>query len=264
MSLIDLSILQDEPSEVYHAKSKDYLSSHQLIEFMRCPFLYQKRRAGLIAESEPSAFLIGRAVHCRVLEGLDAYESQFAIGGPVNPATGKPFGIATKKFIEWQDSQRKPVISFERAELITAINSGVRLNRWANELLANGKAEGVVRAEYCGEQCQIRIDWLNPEFGIVDLKTCDDLTWFESDTRRFHYHHQLAFYQNVLDQKIGQLVPVYIIAVEKKEPYRCGVWQLSSETLLLARVDIESAIDRFKIARNTDEWITGYEELRII
>jgi hypothetical protein len=264
MSLIDLNVLQTESAESYHAKSRDYLSSHQLIEFMHCPFLYQKRRAGLIDAVESSSFLIGRAAHCRILEGLDVYESEFAIGGPVNPATGKPYGVATKKFLEWQESQNKPVISFERAELINSINSGVRQNNYANDLLANGRAEGVVRTEYCGVQCQIRIDWLNPYFGIVDLKTCDDLTWFESDARRFHYHHQLAFYQNVLDQKIGQLVPVYVIAVEKKEPYRCGVWQVGNETLLTARVEIESAIDRLKLAQATDEWLTGYEELRIL
>ncbi|MDR1965057.1 MAG: PD-(D/E)XK nuclease-like domain-containing protein, partial [Planctomycetaceae bacterium] len=163
MSLIDLNILQDEPAEVYHGKAKEYLSSHQLIEFMNCPYLYQKRRAGLIEEKDSSSFLIGRAAHCRILEGIESYESQFAIGGPINPTTGKPFGNTTKKFLEWQELQKKPVISFDKADLISAMNSGVRQNPYANELLANGKAEGVIRSEYCGVPCQIRIDWTNPE-----------------------------------------------------------------------------------------------------
>jgi hypothetical protein len=77
MSLIDLNVFETEPAEIYHAKSKDYLSSHQLIEFMQCPYLYQKRRAGLIDEKESSAFLIGRAAHCRILEGQHAVASQF-------------------------------------------------------------------------------------------------------------------------------------------------------------------------------------------
>jgi hypothetical protein len=264
MRLIDLGVLVEERAEVYHSQSKYYLSSHQLIEFMQCPFLFQKRRAGLIDEHDSPSFLIGRAAHCRILEGRDAYESQFAIGGPINPATGKPFGNTTKKFLEWQDAQQKPVIPFDKAELISSLNSGVRMNQFANELLSEGKAEGVVRADYCDVECQIRIDWLNPSYGIVDLKTCEDLTWFELDAKRFRYHHQLAFYQNVLDQKIDQLVPVYIIAVEKKEPFRCGVWQVSNETLFLARAEIEGAIERFKIAQVDDEWLTGYEELRVL
>ncbi|MDR1492022.1 MAG: PD-(D/E)XK nuclease-like domain-containing protein [Planctomycetaceae bacterium] len=264
MTKLDVSIFETEPADVYHAKAKEYLSSHQLIEFMQCPYLYQKRRAGLIDEKEPSAFLIGRAAHALILEGYEEYESQFAVGGPVNPSTGKPYGVATKKFIEWQESQRKPVISQEKAELISAMNSGVRMNPYAVELLQNGRAEGVVRADYCGVPCQIRADWFNPDYGIVDLKTCDDLRWFESDAKRFQYHHQLAFYQNVLDQAIGRLMPVYIIAVEKKEPFRCGVWQISSETLLFARAEIEAAIERLKVARMNDQYPTGYEELRIL
>ena len=264
MTLIDLSILKDEPADVYHSQAKEYLSSHQLIDFMKCPFLYQKRHAGLIEEKEPSAFLIGRAAHTLILEGQDAYESQYAVGGPVNPATGKPYGNTTKKFLEWQEVQQKPVLSSEKAELIAAMYSGVRRNPYACQLLEQGKAEGVLRAEYCGLPCQIRIDWTNPEHGIVDLKTCDNLTWFESDARRFSYQHQFAFYQNVLDQVIGRMVPVYVIAVEKQEPYRCGVWQVNSETLLLARSEIEAAIERLKNANVEDRWPTGYEELRIL
>ena len=156
------------------------------------------------------------------------------------------------------------MIPFDKAELIDAMNVGVRQNPYACELLEQGRAEGVVRTNYRDLPCQIRIDWTNPQLGIVDLKTCDDLVWFESDARRFGYHHQLAFYQNVLYQVIGRLVPVYIIAVEKKEPYRCGVWQLPSETLALARGEIEAAMERFKVAKAEDRWITGYEELRML
>ncbi len=264
MPLIDLNILQPEPAEIYHGKAKENLSSHQLMEFMTCPYFYQKRRAGLIDEKEPTAFLIGRAAHTRILEGLDAYEMQYAIGGPINPTTGKPFGSTTKKFLEWQELQQKPVISFEKSDLITAMHCGVRMNKHACELLENGQAEGVIRTNYNGFPCQIRIDWTNPELGIVDLKTCDNLTWFESDARRFRYQNQFAFYQNVLDQVIGRLVPVYVIAVEKQEPYRCGVWQVCSETLLQARAENEAAMERLKVARTENQWATGYEELRIL
>lgn len=262
--MLDLNILQEESAEVYHGKAAQYLSSHQLLTFMRCPYLYAKKRAGLIQDTDSASYFLGRAAHTRILEGLETFEKEYAVGGPVNPVTGKPYGNTTKKFLEWQEVQKKPVISFEKAGVIEAMNTGVRQNAYACELLAKGKAEGVVRAEYNGHPCQIRIDWLNPDLGIVDLKTCDDLTWFESDAKRFGYHHQLAFYQNVLDQVTEQLVPVYIIAVEKKEPYRCGVWQLPSETLLLARCEIEAAMERLKTASTENRFETGYEELRYL
>ena len=130
-------------------------------------------------------------------------------------------------------------------------------------LLAEGEAEGVVRADYCGMPCQIRMDWFQPHHGIVDLKTCDDLTWFESDARRFGYAHQLAFYSAVLAQVIGVHMPVHLIAVEKKEPFRSGVWLVSPDTLAVARRDNEQAIDRLRACLAEESWPTGYEERRL-
>ena len=262
--MIDLNILIDEPADVYHEKAKENLSSHQLITFMRCPYLYAKKRAGLVQDVDSPAYFLGRATHTRILEGVSVYESQYAVGGPINPSTGKPFGSTTKKFLEWQEVQRKPVIPFEKADLIEAMNAGVRMNALACQLLERGKAEGVVRAKYRDFQCQIRIDWTSPKLGIVDLKTCDDLTWFESDTRRFNYVHQLAFYQSVLGLAIGLTVPVYVIAVEKKEPFRCGVWQIPEETLFQARAENEAAMERLREANRDDKFVTGYEELRYL
>ena len=262
--MIDLNILIEEPTEVYHEKAKQYLSSHQLTTFMRCPYLYAKKRAGLIENVDSPAYFLGRATHTRILEGNKVYESQYAVGGPINPATGKPYGSTTKKFLEWQEVQRKPVIPFEKADMIEAMNGGVRMSPIACELLAQGKAEGVVRTKYRNFQCQIRIDWTNPALGIVDLKTCDDLTWFESDARRFNYVHQLAFYQAVLEQAIGESVPVFIMAVEKKEPFRCGVWQIPEETLFQARAENEATMERLREANRDDHFVTGYEELRYL
>jgi hypothetical protein len=281
-TLIDLSVLGTEPGEEYHAKAESYLSSHQLLDFMRCPYLYAKKRAGLIAASESPAYLIGRAAHCRILEGRDVYEAQFALGGPINPSTGKPYGSTTKKFAEWRASQGKPVLSHDQVDLIENMAAGVALSDAAVDLLLYGRAEGVVRAQYCDVPCQIRIDWTHPHRGIVDLKTCDELTWFEADARRYRYHHQMAFYQAVLETALAAdrvsaepkrreatvcrdtRLPVHIVAVEKKEPFRCGVWRISDDTLAIARQENEAAIERLKIARETDRWSTGYEDVRLL
>ena len=190
---------QYEPAHEYHSKAAYYLSSHQLMDFIKCPYLYHKKQIGLIDDSESQAFLLGRAAHSLILEGRSVYEDEFAIGGPINPTTGRPFGNTTKKFLEWQAEQRKPVLTFDQSETVEAMNAAVSTNQYAVELLKSGRAEGVVRTNYCGLPCQIRMDWFNPDYGIIDLKTCDDLTWFESDARRFRYQNQMAFYQCVLD-----------------------------------------------------------------
>ena len=55
---IDLSVLTAEPAEEYHARAADFLSSHRLLDFMRCPWLYQKQRLGLIEDKDSTAFLL--------------------------------------------------------------------------------------------------------------------------------------------------------------------------------------------------------------
>jgi len=262
--LIDLGVLTAEPAEEYHAKAGEFLSSHQLLDFMSCPWLYRKKRLGLIGDADTPAMFIGRATHCRILEGRDAYESQFAFGGPVNPRTNKPFGSNTKAFAEWARAQGKPVVSHENVELIEQMASGVAMNDEACDLLLYGRSEGVVRTEYCGTPCQIRIDWTHPHRGIVDLKTTKDLTWFENEARRRRYHNQIAFYQAVLGEVVGQAVPVYFIAVEKCEPFRCGVWRVSDDTLAIARQENEAAIRRLRRASEIDAFPTGYEGIRFL
>jgi len=262
---IDLDILEVEPAEQYHAKADRFLSSHQLLDFIKCPWLHRKKAIGLIADEDSPSYLLGRAAHVRILEGRDAYETIFALGGPINPKTGKPFGSATKAFGDWAAVQGKPVLSHEHVDLIEQMASGVAMNNEAVDLLLYGRSEGVLRADYCGTPCQIRIDWLHPHRGVVDLKTCDDLTWFEADARRYGYHRQMAFYQAVLAQAVeGLLVPVYLVAIEKKEPFRCGVWRVSDDTLTIARRENEAAIRRLLACRQSDQWPTGYEEVRVL
>lgn len=261
---IDLNILEVEPAGQYHAKASEYLSSHQLLDFVKCPLLYRRKALGLIEDKDSPAYLLGRAAHVRILEGRDVYENQFALGGPVNPKTDKPFGSNTKAFAEWAEAQGKPVLSHDQVDLIEQMATGVACNNKAVDLLLYGRSEGVLRAEYCGMPCQIRIDWTHPHRGIVDFKTCDDLTWFESDVRRFGYHRQMAFYRAVLAQVIDQFVPVHLVAVEKKQPFRCGVWLVSEDTLAIAQRENEAAIRWLQVCHQRDHWPTGYEEVRVL
>ena len=261
---IDLSILEIEPADEYHNKAGKYLSSHQLIDFMQCPWLHFKKRSGLIQNKESASYLVGRAAHCRVLEGRDVYESQFALGGPINPQTCRPFGANTQAYKKWAVTVGKPILSYDQVEKIENMASGILMNDEAFDLLLDGQAEGVVRAEYQDIPCQIRIDWTHPNRGLVDLKTCDDLTWFESDARKYRYFNQLAFYQAVLAQVIGQSVPVHIVAVEKREPFRCGVWQLTPASLSMAQQENQAAIKRLKACQQNDDWPTGYESIRML
>ncbi|MCP4594526.1 MAG: hypothetical protein GY842_27660 [bacterium] len=259
----DTSFLIHEPAEEYHAKACEYLSSHQLADFRRNPQLFHKKQCGLIKNEDRPAFLIGRATHTLILEGRQAYEREYAVGGPTNPKTGAPYGSRTKKFQEWADAQGKPVLSDEQAALIEAMSASVHAHQHASALLDTGVAEGVVRADHCGIASQVRIDWFNPERGIVDLKTCDNLDWLQMDARTYEYVHQLAFYRAVVACVIESVLPVYLIAVEKREPFRCGVWRMGEDVLGIGQKDNEDAIARLADSQKRDHWPTGFEETRV-
>ena len=156
------------------------------------------------------------------------------------------------------------VVSGKDYAFILNLQRSVHLHAAASELLASGEAEGVVRAEYCGVPCQIRMDWFSPESGLVDLKTCDSLKWFESDCRRFGYIYQMAFYRAVIRIVTGITVPIHIIAVEKNEPFATGVWRLTGEVLDFAERTNEAALARYRQCQHTGIWPTGYEDVRII
>ncbi len=251
-----------EPADVYHAQAGKYLSSHMLAEFRRNPLLFHKKELGLVLDQDRPAYVVGRAAHVLILEGCGVYEQTYAFGGPINPKTGQPFGSRTKAFQEWADEQGKPVLDDDQAALIESLNASVQAHKHASALLADGVPEGVVRATYCGVPCQSRLDWLNPERGIVDLKTCENLDWLQTDARAYGYAHQLAFYRSMVASVTGTNLPVYMIAVEKREPLRCGVWRISEEVLGLAQKENEEGIARLTACRERDEWLTGYEDIR--
>lgn len=182
--MTDLSFIIHEPADEYHARSRsgEFMSSHLLADFRESPALYRRKVSGEITESESSAFVMGRAAHCLILEGRNAFDREYVVtDGPINPRTGESYGRNTKAFAEWAATQEREIISGKDFSFLLKLQRGVWLHPIASELLADGIAEGVVRAEYCSVPCQIRMDWFSMKSGLVDLKTCDTLRWFESD-----------------------------------------------------------------------------------
>jgi hypothetical protein len=261
---IDIDSLLVESAEHYHSQAKENLSSHQVMDFIKCPLLYFQKKTGKIKDKDTSSYLMGRAVHARVLEGKEEFEKQFELNWPMNPDTGEPYGGRTKIVKEWKAGLSKPVLNPSDVIEVAAIASGVGRNEFAVELLSNGKPERVARTSYEGMPCQIRMDWINPQRGIIDLKTVTDLDKFQFDARKYGYHHQAVFYLKVMYVITGKLLPFYVIAVEKAEPYRCGVWQFSNATLATAERQVNKAIARIKECQLAGFWPTNYEQVRIL
>ena len=264
--------LLKETNDEYHG-TKGNLSSHRLAAFRHCPLMYWKEREGLIPDKDSAAFVVGRAAHTFILEGEDALDEQYAVGGPVNPKTGKTFDVTSKTYLEWAGDQGKPAISDEVLALIELQAAAVRQHPVAAEILAadDGVAEGVLRLPYHGHWCQGRFDWYSPTWGLADLKTTENLDWFVHDARKWGYLYQLAFYHALLITKLTERVgiatafaniPVRLIAVEKNEPFRCGVWRVPERLLDEARRENEADMTRLAKCEADDVWPTNYEAER--
>jgi hypothetical protein len=241
------------------------MSSHLLGDFRSSPLLYSKKILGQIDEKPNTAFALGSAAHKLILEGRKAFDEEYIVSdGPINPKTGECYGKTTKAYAEWIATQDREVISSEDFGTCAKFHMSVWRHEVAVELLSKGVAEGVVRAELEGVPCQIRMDWFNPEHGLVDLKTCAEVKWFESDARRFGYYYQMAFYRAVIQSRTGVCYPVRFLAVEKCEPYACGVFRLTPALLDEAEMVVRADLRRYKECCVKNCWPTGYEKERII
>ena len=207
------------------------------------------------------AFAFGRAAHVLILEGEDRLKEEFTVGGPINPATQKPYGSKTEAYAKWAAMQTKPVISDAESADLFAMRSSVRLHREAAAILREGEPELVYRCTMLGQPCQSRFDWIGSD-GLCDLKTCDDLDKFEWDFRRYGYAHQLAFYRSMLGYAFGAEPSVSVIAVEKKPPFRVGVWRIDPALLDQAARDNVDAVIRLERCRHLDIWPAAYERVR--
>lgn len=266
---MDMSVLQNIPFGLYLEESFQglYLTSHQLMDFRACPLLYRQKLNGDIMVDDTAAFAIGRATHALVLGGQEKFDEEYLVStGPINPKTGEPYGKLTKAYKDWASEQSKTIILTNEFDFMAKLRDSVYSHGKACELLDGGYAEQTIRCEYRGEQVQIRMDLYNPKINaIVDLKTCDNLDWFMSDSIKYGYAEQMSFYREVFTQATGGPAPtMWLIGVEKKIPYRCGVWQLSDALLAQAKATNDAAMDELRACRERDVWPTRYEDVRIM
>ena len=275
-----------EASATYHSKRGVNVSSHGLTgDFKKSPANYHAKVTGEIKDVDRPAYKPGRAAHSLILEGRKQFEKDFCWNSPINEKTNKPYGPTSKPYLEWAEGERREIITPDQLALVEAMEKSVRKTEQASYLLSNGVAEGVVRTrlpvvnslfgnvhETRTLQCQIRMDYFNFEEGLIDLKTCDDIDYFEGDSRRYRYVHQLAFYRSVIVHQFDPgheiwdqgLLPVRLIAVEKKPPYRVGCWRIGDYVLGVAQRENDILLAELEECRVKDVWPTRYEKERTL
>jgi hypothetical protein len=212
------------------------------------------RYAVQMPREDTPAMLMGRAVHCAVLEP-DRFDDAFAI------YTGAR--RAGKDWIAFKDEHAGLDI-LKPAERVTAmcIRDAVRDEPRAMRYLETGRAEIVLQWTSQHTQLKARLDWISGDGVLVELKTTrtiDPRRFFADATRRY-YHAQLAWYNWGAGVCGNTITAVKMIVAQNQPPYDVAVWNAPDAVLARGEDEYLSWLDRLWECRERDEWPGVQEE----
>lgn len=270
--------LIQEDFEEYNLKRKEFMASSALNTFRDespADYIYQ---FNLDDKYDSGSMSLGRAYHTITLEGIEEYRNRFIWDSPINPTTGNPFGDTSKAYKEWAAQMQVElgcqVISKTQHQTCVDMRIELMKNEAAANILKKGMAERVIRANYCGVQCQIRPDWLSELDGrptIADLKTTKSLKWFLRDAEwNYGYFNSAAFYRSVSRVVLTQNnlnfedFRFLLIAQETTPPYKSAVYELSSELLDRHETANQRALKEFRECIKSGVWKSGHEGIELV
>jgi len=184
----------------------------------------------------------------------------FRLANPSDDTTGRALGRADHTavfepdrflldYVLWQGDRRagKAWEAFEAAHAgrtilkvaeytkCLAVRDAVRGHPVAGKTLARGKAEQVIQwvDAATGIHCKCKMDWLDPESALYDLKGVPSLepSLLAATVARAGYHGQMAYYRRGIKAALGVDLPAKLICVEVTAPHDVGVVALDAEAL---------------------------------
>ncbi len=271
MNYSEISIIED--ANIYQSKAGNgindgkYFRSHMLIEYIANPKKFKRKYIdGAIKEKRKQCFEKGTAVHTYVLDGQEAFEKNYSIGYPLNKQ-GNEFGADTKaveEHISLMALAGKKVVGQKEYQDILRINEEIKSHKEASEIIKTGLNERVLRANYEGVDCQIRIDNYTDKFGMCDLKKTRDMTSFIYDAGGdYGYWIQAGFYAKIFEEATKEKARFNWIAVEDVEPFEVCFYPLDDSHLDYAKRLVETGILEYKESIKNNSFLTGREGLQI-
>jgi exodeoxyribonuclease VIII len=253
----------NESIQDYHA---NVAISHSKLEcYRRRPALYYKKYIAktLAQPDESTAFRLGSAVHCAILE-----EKEFAaryVQKPDLDRRTKEGKAAYAEFAAQHDG--KTLLDADELAQVVAMREAVAAHPIASQLLADGMPEVTWRKEQKNAlgALQCRTDWFsslgceltNGEPYVLDVKTVESLDSdafrnFERAAFSYGYHRQAGFYLPLINEVFKWSVSrMYYVAVEKCEPYGVAVYKLSDDAI--ARGQDENIADLIRLKQSIED-----------
>lgn len=213
-------------------QDRKYVTNSQLTKLAKSP---QHLQAYYEGQNESStSFDLGSALHLAILEPEKFEETVIVFAG-------KTRGVKYNKFVE-ENEGKIVILENEMVDLI-GMKEAINNNGEAMHYINNSEKEIVETWTDADSlvQCKGKADMVGRDF-IADLKTTKDV-----DPRRFRYscydygyHRQAAFYLDGFKKE-----RFIFVCVEKKPPYRIGIFDTSDEFIEQGREGYKELLHQY-------------------
>lgn len=255
----------EEPIAEYKAKSREYITPQDFITFTKCPYEFKLQREGLLTRSRSAHSALRRAVALMAFGLQGRFDQEFAVGGPINEKTGKPYGLDTKAYSEWLAKQNKQYAldadGYSRAQDMAGVVEERMEVVWYGHR-NNGCVDATLRTS---DMCHARVDCvggLGPAVDITQVIVCDNLDDFTWDIKKFNIPLRAAFMAYCANTDDVGEISINFIVVENRPVLRCGVWGMSPEEVREQIRVVADHLYKMKQCSDFNHWPTGYEQPR--
>lgn len=258
------SSLQKMTDEEYFSQYNQWMSAHNLAKWDEDPDKFWLELDNPPKWTKSETMVIGSAVHCLVLEGKEEYASRYntAPSHYLNPKTKKMWGRSSKKFnyiVEENSLDPDFLLCPSSLEPINSMGTNCHNHKQAGPLFMKGQPEVCGRIDIGGVPFQGKFDWINIEDGyFVDLKTTQSLSSFRESFNNFHYERQMALYRRIFKETTGEDPRVYVVAVQKTDPWPVAAFEVNKGTLAEGDLWLNQKIPAFRRALEEIEVSGGY------
>lgn len=208
-----------------------------------------------VAGPDSASLLLGRAFDTLVFEGPSGFDAQYIVT-PANHDGRTKDGKAYKAQAE---ASGKAIIKHDDYKRFDRMLDNITQNTAAMALLAQGKAQVTLRCspKMLPFEAQSRPDWLHIDdagsYGL-DLKTVDDLDRFPKSVVDFGAYRQAALCDLICDANDIQLTKHWLLAVERSEPHRVKVFELSPNYIHIGFDEVTKELERLADHYDSDTW----------
>lgn len=216
-----------------------------------------------IPRGDTPALLLGRALHCMVLEPSE-FPQRYAVMPHFDRRTKE--GKAGFEAFKAQHPTAE-ALDGEQAGNVDGMFRALRGHGKARELLLEGEGQNEVSLfwDECGIPCKARLDrlrMLGAECAIVDIKSCRDArahAFCRDAIWGFGYHIKLAWYCMGARACGFNVTQAWLTAVESEPPYGVVVYRVDQAVLDYGAKECRRLLAEYAKCSTAGRW-PGYDE----